>query len=94
MWVDCVVYICSYSNNLSLRFTWPGLVVGPIVQTALENAGYEKTVESEFTFYKGHLALGLEEDIPIFFRVEDNRLFVAVSLQESYARLLISNIID
>ena len=77
----------------SAKSALPGLVVGPIVKTALENTGYEEIIEGEFSVYKGYLALGLDNDIPVFFRVEDNRLFAAVSLQESYARLLINNII-
>jgi hypothetical protein len=72
----------------------PGLVVGPIVKVALETAGYEETVQDGITMYSGYLELGLDEAVPVFFRVEDNRLFVAVSLQESYARLLISNVLE
>lgn len=76
----------------SIKSDWPGLLVEPIVRAALENAGYTETVLGELTVYQGYLELGIGMSIPVFFRVEDNRLYAAVSLQESYAEVLISNV--
>jgi hypothetical protein len=76
----------------SAKSEWLGVLVGPIMRQVLGTAGYEYTELDECTVYKSYLDLGLAQDIPVLFRIEDNRLYVAVSLQDSYATLLITNI--
>ena len=77
----------------SAKSEWLGILVEPVIRKVLKAAGYEEIVQVDgTTIYRSYLDLGLGYDVPTFFRVEDNRIFVAVALQESYANILINNI--
>jgi hypothetical protein len=76
----------------SLKSGWPGVVVGPIFGEALESAGYVKTPLGDLTVYKGYVDVGEGARAPIYFRVRDNRVFAAVSGQDSYAQALITGL--
>lgn len=76
----------------SAKSAWPGLVVNPIVSKALEAAGYTKVALGELIIYKGYLDLGDDKTVPVMFRVKDNRLFTAVSGNQSYAETLLINL--
>ncbi|MFC1977923.1 hypothetical protein ACFLWS_06650 [Chloroflexota bacterium] len=69
----------------------PGIVVSPIVKSILDNAGYVETAVGELTLYKGSLDVNNGKDIPILIRVDGNRIYVAISGQESYAQTTITN---
>ncbi len=70
----------------------PGIIVSPIVKKVLDNAGYVATTTGELTLYQGSLDAGDGNDIAILLRVEGNRIYVAVSGQEAYARTIILNV--
>ena len=70
----------------------PGFVVSPIVKNILENAGYIETTIGELTLYKGSLGVDNGNGIPIFIRIEGNRIYATISGQESYAQTIISNV--
>ena len=76
----------------SVKSGLPGVIVSPIISKALESAGYVKTNLGELTIYKGYLDTGNGKAMPIMLRVEDNRVFAAVSGKESYAETLITNV--
>ncbi|MFC1933080.1 hypothetical protein ACFLXU_05590 [Chloroflexota bacterium] len=69
----------------------PSFVVSPIIKNILDDSGYVETTIGELTLYKGSLDVGNGKDIPIFIRVEGNRIYATVSGQESYARTIITN---
>ncbi len=76
----------------SVKSGLPGFVVSPIVKKLLDNAGYVKTNLGELTLYKGSFDAGNGKIIPIILRVEGNRMFAAISGEESYAETLIASI--
>ncbi|MFC2056940.1 hypothetical protein ACFLTO_05180 [Chloroflexota bacterium] len=69
----------------------PGFVVSPIVKEILDNAGYVETTIDESTLYKGTLDVNNGKEIPVLIMVDGNRIYVAVSGQESYAQTTITN---
>jgi len=76
---------------VSVKSAWPEIIVSSIVSAALESAGYEKTYLGDLEIYRGNLTLDNADALPLLFRIVDNRLFVAVSIRESYAQKLISS---
>lgn len=70
----------------------PGFVATPIVQKLLSNAGFTEIKLGELTLYKGSLDTGKGKTIPVLVRIEGNRIFAAISGQESYAQTLITSI--
>ena len=76
----------------SIKSGLPSVVVSTIVGKALESTGYVKAKLGELTIYKGYLDTGSGKTIPIMLRVKDNRMFAAISGEESYAETLITNL--
>lgn len=76
----------------SVKSGLPGFVVSPIIKQFLGNAGYTETRLGELTFHKGSLDAGNGKTIPILVRIEGNRIFAAISGQESYAQTLIISV--
>jgi hypothetical protein len=75
----------------AIKSAWPGILFNPVVEGALGAAGYQETSLGDITIYKGILDVDGDE-IPLLFRVEDNRLYAALAVQESYAEALINGI--
>ena len=69
----------------------PGFVVSPMVKKFLEEAEYQEVNLGGITVYKGFLDEHAQK-IPMLIRIEDNRIFLALSGQESYAQTLITSI--
>jgi len=76
----------------SVKSSLPGFVVNPILNIILDNAGYTKTSLGEVTIYKGSADIDNGKAITILVRMEGNRIFAAVSGQESYAETLVTGI--
>ncbi len=70
----------------------PGLVVEPVISKLLNDAGYPQTDLGGSTVYQAHLTLGRTARIPVLIRVEGNRVFAAMSGQQSYAETLITSV--
>ena len=70
----------------------PGFIVEPVVKKFLTKQDFTETSAGEVTVYRGHLDTEGGEDVPILVRIEGNRIFAAVSGQESYARTLLTSV--
>ena len=70
----------------------PGFVVEPIVKKFLTSADFVETTIGEVTLYRGIMGDEGSQSIPILVRVEGNRIFLAISGQESYAQTLITSV--
>jgi len=70
----------------------PGFVVEPIVKKLLTETNYVETTVGEVTLHRGVLGDEGSQATPILVRVEGNRIFVAISGQESYAQTLITGV--
>lgn len=70
----------------------PGLVVEPVICELLNDAGYPQTDLGGSTVYEAHLSLGRTVRIPVLIRVEGNRVFAAMSGQQSYTETLIASV--
>ncbi|MFC1902900.1 hypothetical protein ACFLX4_02395 [Chloroflexota bacterium] len=70
---------------------YPGLLVEPAVGKLLTERGFAETNIGGVTVYKGSQEIG-GEAIPVLVRIEGNRIFAAVSGQDSYAETLITGI--
>ncbi|MFH1169841.1 MAG: hypothetical protein V1691_04005 [Chloroflexota bacterium] len=74
----------------SVKSGLPGFIVSPIVVNFLEKSGYAKTDINGLSVYQGSLDTGGGQAVPVFIRVDGNRIFAAVSGDEAYARTLIT----
>ena len=70
----------------------PGVVVSPAVNKFLEESGYTPLNLGGITVYRGFVQVDRSTRVPLFIRVEDNRIYLALSPQEKYAQLLITSI--
>lgn len=70
----------------------PGFVIGTVAKNFLNDYGFTEARVGEFTIYKGFWSAPNGSDIPVLIRIEDNRIFVAISGQEDYAETLITTI--
>jgi hypothetical protein len=77
---------------LSVKSKWPGIVVGMLAGSAVGGAGYEKGTLGDLEIYRGTLDTGGGTRVPVVIRISGNRIFAAVSGQESYAEELITSI--
>ncbi len=77
---------------ISLKSGLPGFIVKPAVKKLLTDQGFTEISAGELTLYRGYPNRDKKEGVPILIRIEGNRIFAAVSGQESYARTLISNV--
>jgi len=76
----------------SIKSVLPGFVVSPIVDNFIDNFGYAETSLGDIKVYKSSIYTDNGKAIPILIRVEGNRIFAAISGQESYAETLITSI--
>ena len=76
----------------SIKSGLPGAIVSPIVKNMLGDAGYVEKTIGEVTLYKGSLDAGNDNTIPVLISIEGNRIYAAVSGQESYAQKLITSV--
>jgi len=69
----------------------PGFAVEPIVKKFLTESKFTETNLGGLTLYQGTLPTK-GEAIPVLVRIESNRIFAAISGQQSYAETLIKSI--
>jgi len=77
---------------VSAKSGLPGFVVSPIVDNFIDNFGYAETSLGDIKVYKSSIYTDYDKAIPILIRIEGNRIFAAISGQESYAETLIKNV--
>lgn len=77
---------------VSVKSGLPGFVVEPVVKKLLTEQKFVETKVGELTLYQGSGEIRSGEEVPILVRLEGNRIFAAVSGQESYARTLITSV--
>jgi len=70
----------------------PGFVVEPALGKFLSESNFTETDLGGITIYKGSWGNNGGEAIPILVRIEGNRIFAAISGQESYAETLITSV--
>jgi hypothetical protein len=75
-----------------IRSGLPGFVAEPVARNFLTDCGFTGARIGEFTLYKGFWSAPGGSDIPVLVRIEGNRIFAAISGQESYAEALITSI--
>ena len=76
----------------SVKSGLPGFVLSPIVDNFIDNFGYAETSLGDIKVYKGSIYTDSDKTIPILIRIEGNRIFAAISGQESYAETLIKSV--
>jgi hypothetical protein len=77
---------------VSLKSGLPGSIVRPAAEYFLTESEFVKTSLGEFTVYQGSFDIQDGLAVPALVRIEGNRVFLAVSGQESYAKTLIAGI--
>jgi len=75
-----------------VKSTLPGFVVSPVAKGLLVDHGFTEVKFSEFSVYKWLWTAPDNSKISVLARVEDNRIFAAVSGQEAYAETLITSV--
>jgi len=69
-----------------------GFIVEPAVKKFLTEQDFTETSIGELTVYQGYWDAGEGQKVPVFVRIKGNRIFAAVSGQESYAKTLITSV--
>ena len=77
---------------VSAKSSFPGFVVGPVVEKLLTEQGFIKVKLNGFTLYQRSIEADTGKSIPVLARVEGNYIFAAVAGQESYAQTLITGV--
>lgn len=76
----------------SVKSGLPGFVVSPIIKRFLGNAGYTETQLGELSLHQASWDAGNGTTIHILLRIDGNRIFAAMSGNESYAQTLITSV--
>lgn len=77
---------------VSVKSTWPGVIISMLAGNAISGAGYEKVKLGDLEVYRGTLDAGGGVQVPVVIRVIGNRIFAAISGQQSYAEALIEGL--
>ncbi len=77
---------------VSIKSDWPGFIVGMLAGNAISGAGYEKGTLGDIEVYRGSIDAGGGARVQVVIRVSGNRIFAAISGQQSYAEALIAGI--
>jgi hypothetical protein len=75
-----------------IKSNLPGFLVEPAVKNILTEYGFIEKSLGRFSLYRGLWSTANNNVVPIFIRVEDNYIFVALSGQETYAETLITSV--
>ena len=77
---------------VSVKSTWPGVIINFLADRAIAGAGYDKVKLGDLEVYRGTIDVGGGTRVPVVIRIMGNRIFAAISGQESYAEALIEGI--
>jgi len=86
--------ICNYNIGVvvALKSGYPGLLVQNLVEAYLKNIDLKPVQLGELTVYKGYWETEEKDIVYALIRLEDNRIFCAVSGRLSYAETLITSV--
>ncbi|MBN2239458.1 MAG: hypothetical protein JW712_06775 [Dehalococcoidales bacterium] len=82
------IWDTEFGITVILKSDYSGILFAPIARGILENGGYTKTTAGELTLYKNTLIVNDDISIPIYIRIDGNRVYATVSGVDSYAQLL------
>jgi len=77
---------------IALKSGFPGIIIEPRMKSILVEQGLAEGKSGEYTVYKGYWSTPGINKIPVYARVEQNYLFLAISGQEEYGETLITSI--
>lgn len=77
---------------VSVKSSWPGIIISMLAGNAISGAGYEKVKLGNIEVYRGTLDAGGGVRVPVVIRIIGNRIFAAISGQQSYAEALIEGL--
>ena len=76
----------------SANTIFPGFTVSPIAIRLLKNEEFTKIISGNLTEHQTSINIGNNQSIPVLLNVAGNRVFAAVSANESFPQTLMSNI--
>ena len=77
---------------MSIRSGFPGFITSTLASNILRDYDFVESRLADFVVYKGFWSSPGDVMIPVLVRIENNYIFVSVSAQEEYAKVLLTSI--